>query len=198
MQESNDQNRTKAKSDIEQILGKTEKKKKKKGQSNLTMDVSKSLPAPLVLGHKPLPGISSQPLRSISSNGLGPLSQVGGSGALDAKLISSMDGPRLTVTPQPIMDNSNSNGSVNKTVPPLLVEAVATADMKPVKVLSKVAAKLDQRYLLRDDSSSVVDDEATGAKISLDSKDIYRGGGGDAAQEPRMSGNPHVKRSDSK
>lgn len=141
------------------------------------MDVSKSLPGPLVLGHKPLPGISSQPLRSISSNGLGPLSQIGSSGALDAKLISSMDGPRLSIA-QPIVDTSSSS-SVSRTVPPF-TEAVAMADTKPVKVLSKVAAKLDQRYLLRDDSSPADDDDdvATGAKSSLDSKEGYRGGGG--------------------
>lgn len=153
------------------------------------MDVSKSLPGPLVLGHKPLPGISSQPLRSITSNGLGPLSQVGSSGgAMDAKLISSMDGPRLSIA-QPIAD-TNSSSSVSRTTSSVAVtEAVPMADMKPVRVLSKVAAKLDQRYLLRDDSSPTGDDDdvATGAKISLDSKEGYRGGvvAGDDAQRER-------------
>jgi hypothetical protein len=63
-----------------------------------------------------------------------------------------------------------------------VTEAVAIADIKPVRVLSKVAAKLDQRYLLRDDSSPADDDDdvATGAKSSLDSKEGYRGGGGGA------------------
>lgn len=155
------------------------------------MDVSKSLPGPLVLGHKPLPGISSQPLRSITSNGLGPLSQVGSSGgAMDAKLISSMDGPRLSIA-QPIADSSSV--SVGRIAPLVAVtEAVAMADIKPVKVLSKVAAKLDQRYLLRDDSSPGGDDDdvTTGAKSSLDSKEGYRGGAvaGDYTQRERMHG----------
>ena len=138
------------------------------------MDVSKSLPGPLVLGHKPLPGISSQPLRSITSNGLGPLSQVG---SMDAKLISSMDGPRLSIA-QPIADVNSSN-NVSRTASSVAVtEAVEIADIKPVRVLSKVAAKLDQRYLLRDDSSPAGDDDdvATGAKSSLDSKEGNRGG----------------------
>lgn len=156
------------------------------------MDVSKSLPGPLVLGHKPLPGISSQPLRSITSNGLGPLSQVGSSGStMDAKLISSMDGPRLSIA-QPIAD-ANSSSSVSRTAPSVAVtEAVAIADIKPVRVLSKVAAKLDQRYLLRDDSSPAGDDDdvATGAKSSLDSKEGYRGSAvaGDDTQRERMHG----------
>jgi hypothetical protein len=107
---------------------------------------------------------------------------------MDAKLISSMDGPRLSIA-QPIAD-TNSSSSVSRTTSSVAVtEAVPMADMKPVRVLSKVAAKLDQRYLLRDDSSPTGDDDdvATGAKISLDSKEGYRGGvvAGDDAQRER-------------
>jgi predicted nucleic acid-binding Zn-ribbon protein len=94
-QESGDQNRSKAKMDVEQLLGKADKKKKKKNVGDLgSIDMVKPLPAPLGLQRKPLPDLAA-PLRASGSDLLGPGKLLPKPGsAPDLRVSASLDLPR--------------------------------------------------------------------------------------------------------
>jgi chromosome segregation ATPase len=94
-QESGDQNRSKAKMDVEQLLGKADKKKKKKNVGDLgSIDMVKPLPAPLGLQRKPLPDLAA-PLRASGSDLLGPGKLLPKPGsAPDLRISASLELPR--------------------------------------------------------------------------------------------------------
>lgn len=133
-QESGDQNRSKAKQDVEQLLGKADKKKKKaKGSQLGDIDMVKALPAPLGLQKKPLPGIvppvrlsSASSLSALAGGGLEAAGGGGGGGLLrvsqDAKVTSSLDGPHMSAITSS-MGVSLKSKPLGSTPAPLLVAA---------------------------------------------------------------------------